>query len=140
MQHAPPLDPNDPHLPAASGKAGFADLDVGTELAVLREIVRLLPAAVTVQDRHGDFLLVNDAAATQFNAPAEDFSGGAARSDMLAQALHHRRTTALDLLDSGRSATFEERVSNGRDVGPQDLSGLRRTTGHQRPVLRHPGR
>ncbi|WP_299805845.1 EAL domain-containing protein [Tardiphaga sp.] len=104
------MDPNAPNL---SAKPGIGGLDAGTELAVLREIVRLLPASVTVQNQHGDFLLVNDAAATQFNAPAEDFDSALPQCDFLSQALNHRRHTALDLLQSGRSATFEERVSDG---------------------------
>ena len=35
------------------------------ELNILRDVFRMLPAGVTVQDEHGDFLLVNDAAAAQ---------------------------------------------------------------------------
>lgn len=92
---------------------GLTAFAAGTELAMLREIVRLLPAAVTVQDRNGDFMLVNDAAAAQFSAPPEEFGSVAPPSDFLAHALNHRRVTALDLLQSGRSATFEERVSDG---------------------------
>ena len=109
-----PISPNPPdggHDAALDqGLTGFA---AGNELAMLREIVRLLPAAVTVQDRNGDFLLVNDAAAAQFSAPPEDFGSMTPPSDFLTQALNHRRETALDLLQSGRCATFEERVSDG---------------------------
>ena len=36
---------------------------VDAELGLLRDILRLLPTGVTVQDEHGRFLLVNDAAA-----------------------------------------------------------------------------
>ncbi|MDB5654574.1 MAG: diguanylate cyclase/phosphodiesterase [Tardiphaga sp.] len=113
MSETYPNDPTSPRLPLLQINAGFADLDTGAELAVLREIVRLLPAAVTVQNQNGDFLLVNDAAASQFNAPAEDFGTTPPPSAFLAQALSHRRDTALDLMHSGRSATFEERVSDG---------------------------
>lgn len=35
-----------------------------TELDMLRDVLRMLPAGVTVQDEDGNFLLVNDAAAT----------------------------------------------------------------------------
>ena len=35
------------------------------ELGFLKEIVRMLPAGLTVQDAHGELLLVNDAAAAQ---------------------------------------------------------------------------
>ncbi|UFS75481.1 EAL domain-containing protein [Tardiphaga sp. 37S4] len=82
---------------------------------MLREIVRMLPASVTVQDDQGDFLLVNDAAAIQFNASADQFNRPDPQSDFLVQALTHRRMTALDLLQSGRSAVFEERVNSERD-------------------------
>ncbi|WP_441279746.1 putative bifunctional diguanylate cyclase/phosphodiesterase [Tardiphaga sp. 172_B4_N1_3] len=82
---------------------------------MLREIVRMLPASVTVQDDRGDFLLVNDAAAIQFNASADQFNRPDPQSHFLVQALTHRRTTALDLLQSGRSAVFEERVNSERD-------------------------
>ncbi|KZD25484.1 diguanylate cyclase [Tardiphaga robiniae] len=94
---------------------GFVDSDAARELEMLREIVRMLPASVTVQDDQGDFLLVNDAAAIQFNASADQFNRPDPQSDFLVQALTHRRATALDLLQSGRSAVFEERVNSERD-------------------------
>ncbi|WP_246664171.1 EAL domain-containing protein [Tardiphaga sp. P9-11] len=75
----------------------------------------MLPASVTVQNDQGDFLLVNDAAAIQFNASADQFNRPDPQSDFLAQALSHRRATALDLLQSGRSAVFEERVNSELD-------------------------
>ena len=85
--------------------------DAETALAVMSEIVRMLPASITVQDANGDFLLVNDAASAQFNAPATSFRASEQTSEFLTQALHHRRETAVNLLSSGRSAVFEERVS-----------------------------
>jgi diguanylate cyclase (GGDEF)-like protein/PAS domain S-box-containing protein len=94
---------------------GFVDSDAARELEMLREIVRMLPASVTVQDDRGDFLLVNDAAAIQFNASADQFNRPDPQSHFLVQALTHRRMTALDLLQSGRSAVFEERVNSERD-------------------------
>lgn len=94
--------------PAADG-----DGDVHAALELMREIVRMLPASVTVQDAEGNFVLVNDAAAAQFNTPAANFRARATNSDFLTQALNHRRDTAVDLMHSGRSAVFEERVSDG---------------------------
>ena len=44
-------------------QAGNEDA-LNTELSILRDVLRLLPTGVTVQDEHGNFLLVNDAAAT----------------------------------------------------------------------------
>ena len=35
------------------------------ELALLRDVLRMLPAGVTVQDEYGRLVLVNDAAAAQ---------------------------------------------------------------------------
>jgi cyclic di-GMP phosphodiesterase Gmr len=84
------------------------------DLAFLSEIMRMLPSAVTVQDADGNFLLVNDAAAAQFNTHPDQFRDDAAHPAILTQALNHRRATAIDLLRSGRSATFEERVSDGQ--------------------------
>jgi c-di-GMP phosphodiesterase Gmr len=77
------------------------------ELRMLRDVFRMLPAGVTVQDAQGDFLLVNDAAAAQFGlvptAPV------AACSNELIQ----RRAGGLELLRSGRSAVVEECIHNG---------------------------
>ncbi len=113
---APPMDSDRPTATSSTEAAtGFVDRDAIRELEMLREIVRMLPASVTVQDEQGDFLLVNDAAAIQFNASADQFNRPDPQSDFLAQALTHRRATALDLLQSGRSAVFEERVNSERD-------------------------
>jgi diguanylate cyclase (GGDEF)-like protein len=97
------------HRAAAPAEDG----DVHAALELMREIVRMLPASVTVQDIDGNFVLVNDAAAAQFNTPAANFRASATNSDFLTQALNHRRDTAVDLMHSGRSAIFEERVSDG---------------------------
>jgi cyclic di-GMP phosphodiesterase Gmr len=109
------IDPITPDVRSAWVNGGFASDDVVAELAILREIVRMLPASVTVQDHQGNFLLVNEAAAAQFAAPAESFRTDSPNSDFLTQALNHRRETAVDLLQSGRSAAFEERVSGAQD-------------------------
>src|SRR5580658_1622502 len=47
---------------AVEGADGRA---AGDELGMLRDVFRLLPGGVTVQDEEGRFLLVNDAAAAQ---------------------------------------------------------------------------
>ena len=41
-----------------------------SELNILRDVFRLLPAGVTVQDEHGEFVLMNDAAAALLEAAA----------------------------------------------------------------------
>ncbi len=83
-----------------------------TELNILKDVLRMLPAGVTIQDEHGDFVLVNEAAAAQLRI---DGSGPAAP---LSQALSQRRETGLELLRSGRAAVAEECVtgSNARQV------------------------
>jgi cyclic di-GMP phosphodiesterase Gmr len=47
---------------ATQGDIGLAE---DSELSILRDVFRMLPTGVTVQDEHGRFLLVNDAAAVQ---------------------------------------------------------------------------
>ena len=58
-----------------------------SELNILRDVFRLLPAGVTVQDEHGEFVLMNDAATTLLEAAA------AAPS---ASQLSDRRETCLE--------------------------------------------
>ena len=87
---------------ATEAGGGFA---VDTELSVLRDVFRLLPGGVTVQDEQGRFLLVNDAAAAQLGIAV----GGQAAPD--SQELTHRRETGLELLRAGRAAVIEESVT-----------------------------
>jgi diguanylate cyclase (GGDEF)-like protein len=76
------------------------------ELGMLRDVFKLLPGGVTVQDDQGRLLLVNDAAAAHFGiAP-----GAPAGSKELEQ----RRETCLELLRSGRAAVIEEAVGHGQ--------------------------
>lgn len=100
---------HDPHAAPIDGAR-----DSRMTLAMLQEIIRMLPSSVTVQDSDGNFLLVNDAAAAQFDAPGDHFRTDPPVSESLTQALDHRRAMARDLLRSGRSAVFEERVGDDR--------------------------
>ena len=93
---------HDPQTAATEAGDGSA---VATELSVLRDVFRLLPGGVTVQDEQGRFLLVNDAAAAQLGIAA----GGHAAPD--SQELAHRRETGLELLRAGRCAVIEESVT-----------------------------
>jgi diguanylate cyclase (GGDEF)-like protein len=82
--------------------AAHADIGAtGAELDLLRNVLRLLPAGVTVQDEHGDFLIVNDAAATQLRiidgAPADPPT-----------QLDRRREAGCDILRAGQAAVTEE--------------------------------
>jgi c-di-GMP phosphodiesterase Gmr len=101
---------HDPQTAATEAGGGFA---VDTELSVLRDVFRLLPGGVTVQDEQGRFLLVNDAAAAQLGIAV----GGPAAPD--SKELTHRREIGLELLRAGRAAIIEESVT-GRE-GKQTL-------------------
>jgi cyclic di-GMP phosphodiesterase Gmr len=83
------------------------DHALDSELRILRDVFRMLPSGVTVQDEQGGFLLVNDAAAAQFgiNAAAPLAAGS--------KQWEQRRETGIELLRSGRAAVAEESVSNG---------------------------
>jgi len=77
------------------------------ELNILRDVVRMLPAGVTVQDEHGHFLLVNDAAAAQLGIATGDATAAASHE------LNQRRETGLELLRAGRAVALEESLGNG---------------------------
>ena len=89
---------------ATEGGEIIADLELG----ILRDVFRMLPNGVTVQDEHGHFLLMNDAAAVQLGIAAD---GPAAQSS---QELDRRRETGLELLREGRGAMTEEHVGGGQ--------------------------
>jgi diguanylate cyclase (GGDEF)-like protein len=76
------------------------------ELSLLRDVVRLLPSGVTVQDEHGNFLLINAAAETQLGLC------GSGAADIPPQ-LSRRGETGLELLRDGRTAVIEESVDDG---------------------------
>jgi diguanylate cyclase (GGDEF)-like protein len=90
-------------LQAATMQAGNEGA-LNTELSILRDVLRLLPTGVTVQDEHGNFLLVNDAAA----ALLEMAAAAPAPSQ-----LSDRHETCLELLRSGSAAILEEAVTSG---------------------------
>ena len=101
---------HDPQTAATEAGGGSA---VATELSVLRDVFRLLPGGVTVQDEQGRFLLVNDAAAAQLGIAL----GGQAAPD--SRELARRRETGLELLRAGRAAVIEESVTGSE--GKQTL-------------------
>ena len=82
-------------------------LAVDSELGMLRDVFRMLPTGVTVQDEHGRLLLVNDAAAVQLGIAAGEPDAPASH------ALSHRRKAGLELLRAGRAAVAEECVTSG---------------------------
>ncbi|MGV7212528.1 putative bifunctional diguanylate cyclase/phosphodiesterase [Bradyrhizobium sp. UFLA05-112] len=73
------------------------------ELGFLKEIVRMLPAGVTVQDARGDLILVNDAAARHLgmdgNRPTPD--------------LAQRRQACQQAMRGGQPVVAEESVHDG---------------------------
>src|SRR5215467_11982241 len=95
---------NDFQTPATDAdNPGTAD-----ELSLLRDVLRLLPAGVTVQDAQGRMLMVNDAAAAQLG-----MSGGAPT-----QQMDQRREAGHECLHAGQPLVTEEVLEdgNGRQV------------------------
>jgi c-di-GMP phosphodiesterase Gmr len=80
---------------------------VAAELALLREVLKHLPAGVTVQDEDGRFLLLNDTAASQLGV-ADTGTDGRPSPE-----LSRRREHGREMLREGRSAVTEENVGNG---------------------------
>jgi cyclic di-GMP phosphodiesterase Gmr len=79
---------------------------VDGELRMLRDVFRLLPGGVTLQDEQGQFLLVNDAAAMQL--------GITTTAPPHSKELEHRRNAGIEVLRSGRAAATEESVTHGQ--------------------------
>jgi c-di-GMP phosphodiesterase Gmr len=74
------------------------------ELDTLREVLRMLPTAVTVQNESGEFVLANEAA-----APLLEMVNVASPSQA-----GDRRESCLELLHFGRPAVLEEAVTRGK--------------------------
>src|ERR1700749_2771692 len=75
------------------------------ELSFFKDVLKQLPAGVTVQDQHGRLLLVNDAAARQLGM---DGSTPAALA-----LLDERSESAVGLLQTGHESVREEWVGAG---------------------------
>src|ERR1700677_4723439 len=101
-----------PNNALAAATADDGDLAAEVELNLLRDIFRMLPAGVTLQDEQGHFLLMNDTAAAQFGSTAAE------AATLPSNVLHRRRETGLELLRAGRPATTEESVTgaHGKQV------------------------
>jgi len=91
----------------AAATGGDNEFARDTELNILRDIFRMLPNGVTVQDEQGRFLLVNDAAAAQLRI------GAAEPAAAFSKELNHRRETGLELLRAGRPVIAEECITSG---------------------------
>jgi cyclic di-GMP phosphodiesterase Gmr len=103
-----PLSDQIPPSPATTPDAG----EFAVELGLLRDVLRLLPTGVTVQDEDGRFLLINDAAASQLGMVAGQ--GG----EFASKHLNEWREKALELLRIGRTTVAEAAVAgnNGEQV------------------------
>src|SRR5690349_6631773 len=75
------------------------------ELSFFKDVLKHLPAGVTVQDGHGRLLLVNDAAARQLG-----MVGSAQAASVL---LHQRSERVADLLQAGHESVAEECIGDG---------------------------
>ena len=102
--------------PAASsaGIGAGIERDVHAELNLLNEIVRMLPTGVTVQDEHGRFLLVNDAAAARLKISVEDLLAAPPNAPLATTELMRRRETCIELLRADRAIVTEECVADGQ--------------------------
>src|SRR5277367_1523217 len=87
-----------------------SEFALDSELDLLRDIFRLLPTGVTVQDEEGRFLLINDAAASQLGVAAGP------SSELASRHLDERREMGLELLRSGRAAVAEVAGCNAEQV------------------------
>jgi len=93
-------------LQTAAAESGY-ELADAAELGLLRDVFRMLPHGVTLQDEQGRLLLANDAAAAQLGMAAGEPPAPASGE------LDHRRETCIELLRSGREAVAEECVGSG---------------------------
>ncbi len=94
-----------PFDPSVAATDGAYDSTTDRELGILREIFRLLPSGVTLQDEHGDFLLVNEIAAAQLGMGATTASPS--------KEMVYRRETGIDVLRAGQPSVTEETVAHG---------------------------
>jgi diguanylate cyclase (GGDEF)-like protein len=83
------------------------------ELHLLREILRTLPAAVTVLDEQGDFLFVNEAAAVQYDTSPAALPTGCPAAKPSSEALDRLRHGGAALLRDGGPVICEERFGSG---------------------------
>jgi cyclic di-GMP phosphodiesterase Gmr len=98
---------------SSAGIGAGTERDVHAELSLLNEIVRMLPAGVTVQDEHGRFLLINDAAAARLKVSAEDLLAAPPNAP-LATELTRRRETCIELLRVDRAVVTEQCITDGQ--------------------------
>jgi cyclic di-GMP phosphodiesterase Gmr len=96
------------HQLRTAAPEGDSEFALATELVILRDVLRMLPAGVTLQDEQGRLLLVNDAAAAELGMAAHEMEA------VTSKELDHRRKTGMELLRTGGQAVAEESVSGGQ--------------------------
>jgi c-di-GMP phosphodiesterase Gmr len=101
MQEPPPQPTFPATLPAAE------EFPVGCELGLHRDILRLLPTGVTVQDEDGEFILINDAAARLGMAAGQ-------AGEVAPKHVNEWREKAVELLRDGSPAVSELAVIGNR--------------------------
>jgi c-di-GMP phosphodiesterase Gmr len=87
---------------------GDSQTAVDSELNILRDVFRMLPTGITVQDEQGRFLMVNDAAAAQLGLTKGQSPA------FTPKHLNDRREACLELLRAGRATVAEESVTGGQ--------------------------
>ncbi|MCA6123977.1 EAL domain-containing protein [Bradyrhizobium sp. WSM 1704] len=98
--HHPTKNDLQPDALAAGHVGNFSN-----ELRILRDLLHLLPAGVTVQDERGEFILVNEAATAQLQLAANAGSPSSPADD--------RHAACLELLRNGRPVVLEEALISG---------------------------
>ncbi|MBI5320762.1 EAL domain-containing protein [Bradyrhizobium sp.] len=94
-------------VPESGAATPGNDGEAASELSILRDVLRMLPNGVTVQDEHGRVLLANDAAAAQLQIGADGIPGH-----------EHRREAAREAFRTGQPLVAEESFvhEGGRQV------------------------
>jgi diguanylate cyclase (GGDEF)-like protein len=90
---------------STTGDDNHSGQESGQELRILRDLLQMLPAGITVQDERGEFILVNEAAAAQLQLAA-----GATRA---AAPADERHAANLEALRSGNAVVLEETLTCG---------------------------
>ncbi|MBR0871462.1 EAL domain-containing protein [Bradyrhizobium tropiciagri] len=81
------------------------DGNFSNELRILRDLLHLLPAGVTVQDERGEFILMNEAATAQLQLAANAGTPTSPTDD--------RHAACLEMLRNGRPVALEEVLVSG---------------------------
>jgi c-di-GMP phosphodiesterase Gmr len=101
-------EPRPVPVPARAGSATDDAPDTQLAIGDLHEAIGQLSVGVTVQDRHGRFLFVNEVAGAQFNLAA--FSPDSPQMFPY-QQLKRRQQICIDALRSGQQSASEESVA-----------------------------